>query len=105
MKIFSFPLLFILLFLWMPVGEPITEECECNGIPLKGRVKIVENFPDFEVKIVNNFEDIRVKTVTNFPDDCGEWEFVENFPDFTIKFVDNFPDFTIKYVENFPGID
>jgi hypothetical protein len=78
--------------------------CTFHGIPLKGKVKIVTSFPDLKVKVVENFQDISIKVVSNFPDECGEWQFVENFPDFTIQFVDNFPDFEIKYVENFPGV-
>lgn len=35
----------------------------------------------------------------------GEWQFVDNFPDFTIEYVDNFPDFTIQFVDHFPGIN
>lgn len=71
---------------------------------LHGKVKIVEHFADYKVKVVNNFPDLNVKAVSSFPDDCGEWQFVESFPDFTVEFVEHFPDFTIKYVEHFPGI-
>jgi hypothetical protein len=78
--------------------------CTFQGIPLKGKVKIVTSFPDIKVKVVDNFEDIAVKLVSNFPDDCGEWQFVDNFPDFTIQYVENFPDIKIKFVENFPGV-
>ena len=77
--------------------------CTCKGIPLMGKVKIVNAFHDFKVKIVNAFPDLKVKTVTAFPDKCGKWQFVESFPDFTIQFVEAFPDFTIQFVENFPG--
>ncbi|MES0490335.1 MAG: hypothetical protein ABUK01_10105 [Leptospirales bacterium] len=45
-----------------------------------------------------------MKLVDNFADDCGEWQIVENFPDFKIKFVDNFEDIKIEYVENWPGV-
>ncbi|GHT31936.1 hypothetical protein FACS189434_02620 [Bacteroidia bacterium] len=80
------------------------ENCTCNGIPLKGKVKVVTSFPDFKVQIVNSFPDLRVKTATSFPNNCGEWQFVESFPDFTVQFVVSFPDFKIKFVESFPGI-
>jgi hypothetical protein len=84
--------------------QPFSKEnCSCKGIPLKGKVKVVESFPDFKVQIVNSFPDIKVKTVTSFPDDCGEWQFVESFPDFTIQYVESFPDFKVKFVESFPG--
>lgn len=82
----------------------IEGDCTCKGIPLYGRVKVVENFADFKVKIVSSFPDLKVKTVSSFPDDCGEWQFVESFLDFTIQFVESFPDFTIQYVESFPGL-
>lgn len=99
--------LFILstAFIPTPTGdEKVESDCTCKGIPLYGKVKVVENFADFEVKVVENFPDLEVKLVSNFPDDCGEWQMVENFPDFTIKYVENFPDFEIKFVENFPGL-
>jgi hypothetical protein len=79
------------------------ENCTCNGKKLYGRVKVVDNFPDFEVKIVKSFSDLDVKVVDNFPDECGKWQFVESFPDFTVKFVNSFPDFEVKYVNSFPG--
>ena len=72
----------------------ITEDCTFNGIPLHGNVQIVENFADIKVQVVDNF-----------PDDCGQWEFVENFPDFKIQFVDSFPDIKIRFVESFPGVE
>src|SRR5690606_22153143 len=78
--------------------------CSCKGIPLNGKVKVVEHFADFKVSIVNSFSDIDVKVVTSFPDDCGELQFVEHFPDFTIQYVSSFPDFTIRMVEHFPGV-
>ena len=65
--------------------------------------KGVRNFADFKVKRVSSFPDLKVKRVKNFPDSCGEWQFVDNFPDFTVQFVDDFPDFTIQYVNSFPG--
>lgn len=84
--------------------EPVGEDCSCKGIPLYGRVKVVEAFADFKVKIVSSFPDLKVKTVSAFADECGEWQFVESFPDFTVQFVESFPDFTIHFVENFPGL-
>jgi hypothetical protein len=79
-------------------------DCTFHGIPLKGKVKVVTSSADIKVKVVENFQDISIKVVSNFPDDCGEWQFVDSFPDFTIQYVENFPDFEIKFVENFPGI-
>lgn len=79
-------------------------DCTWNGIPLFGKVQIVESFPDIKVGIVTSFPDLKVKTVTSFPDDCGEWQFVTSFPDFTIQFVESFPDIEIQMVESFPGL-
>ena len=80
------------------------EKCTYNRIPLKGRVKIVNSFPDIKIQAVNSFPDIEVKTVNSFPNRCGEWQFVESFPDFTIQFVESFPDVKVKFVESFPGM-
>lgn len=80
------------------------EKCTYNGIPLYGKVQIVEHFADFKIEIVEYFADIHVDTTQHFPNECGEWQLVEHFPDFTIQIVDNFGDFTIKYVEQFPGV-
>jgi hypothetical protein len=82
----------------------ITKDCKFKGQPLKGKVQIVESFPDFKVKQVSSFPDLKVKLVTSFPDDCGEWQIVESFPDFKIQYVDSFPDFKIKMVTSFPGM-
>jgi len=95
------------------IDEPLAAEassgnkvagCQYKGVPLYGKVKFVNSFPDFKVKIVENFPDLKVKYVENFPDACGKWKVVENFPDFKVQIVENFPDFTIKIVENFPGM-
>jgi len=80
------------------------ETCSCGKIPLKGKVKIVNSFPDFKVQVVNSFPDLKVKLVESFPDACGKWQIVESFPDFTIQFVESFPDFKIQFVESFPGV-
>lgn len=87
------------------LGADIATDCTLNGVALHGRVQVVEHFADFEVKIVEHFADLKVEPVSAFANDCGEWRFVEHFPDFTITFVDNFPDFTITYVDHFPGLD
>ncbi len=84
--------------------NPISSNCEWNGIKLYGKVEIVENFGDIKVEFVDNFGDIKVEFVENFADDCGEWEIVENFGDFTIEIVENFGDIKVEKVENFPGL-
>ena len=78
--------------------------CTCKNIPLRGKVKVVNAFPDFKIKVVEAFPDIKVKRVSAFPDKCGEWQFVDAFPDFTVQFVDAFPDFKVQFVEAFPGV-
>ncbi len=87
----------------VPMGK-VDKSCTFGGKKLRGKVKVVEHFPDFKVKAVEHFPDLKVKFVQNFPDSCGEWQLVEHFPDFTIKYVEHFPDFTIKKVEHFPGL-
>jgi hypothetical protein len=84
-------------------GDKVTD-CKCKGVPLYGKVKFVDHFPDFKVKIVESFPDLKVKLVDAFPDGCGKWKIVESFPDFTVQIVESFPDFTIKMVESFPGM-
>jgi len=79
-------------------------DCKCKGIPLYGKVKFVNSFPDFKVKIVDSFPDLKVKIVDAFLDACGKWKIVDAFPDFTVQIVESFPDFTIKMVESFPGM-
>ncbi len=87
----------------IPYGA-VSKDGYFKGIRLAGKVKVVKNFGDIKVQVVKNFPDLKVKKVSNFPNKIGEWQFVENFPDFTIQFVDNFPDIKIQYVDNFPGV-
>ena len=98
----------ILIFLFFGTGQvaftEVSGDCRWKGIPLYGKVKVVDSFPDFKVEIVRSFPDLKVKKVTSFADRCGEWTFVDSFPDFTIKFVNSFPDIKIKYVNSFPGV-
>lgn len=88
-------------------GEVFSTEldsCFYNNIPLHGKVKFVENFPDFTIKFVTSFPGLKVRFVDHFPDDCGEWQIVESFPDFKVKVVESFPDIEVKVVESFPGL-
>ena len=87
-----------------PDSEEVRKDCSFNEIPLHGKVKFVESFPDLKVKFVTSFPDLKVKFVSSFPDGCGEWQVVESFPDFTIQVVESFPDIEIKVVESFPGL-
>jgi hypothetical protein len=79
-------------------------QCDCTfkGIPLFGEVQYVTGgFPDVRVR-VTPFPDLRVRE-GSFADSCGEWEIVDNFPDFTVEIVTSFEDFGIEY-SPFPGI-
>ncbi|WP_017304572.1 hypothetical protein [Spirulina subsalsa] len=79
-------------------------QCHYKNQPLYGKVKIVENFPDFKIKVVSSFPQLKVQWVNAFPNRCGQWQFVEHFPDFTVQFVEHFPDFTVQFVEHFSGV-
>jgi hypothetical protein len=82
--------------------------CQQEGHRLYGKVQIVESFPDLTVQVVESFPDLKVKLVSSFPDACGEWQFVNSFPDLKpdlkIKFVTSFPDLKIQFVDSFPGL-
>lgn len=82
-----------------------SKACEFNGIKLFGKVQFVSSFPDIKIKYVSNFADIKVKFVENFPDECGEWQVVENFPEIKVQVVENFPDLEVQLVEHFPGME
>ena len=84
-------------------GE-IEDDCTWNGIPLHGKIKFVESFPDIKIQVVESFPGLKVKLVDAFPDDCGEWQIVESFPDFRVQVVESFPDIKVKFVESFPGL-
>jgi hypothetical protein len=89
----------------VPAGTGnLSDDCTFNGKKLAGKVKIVESFPDVRVKAVSSFPDLKVKKVSSFADECGEWQFVDSFPDFKIQYVDSFPDVEIAWVESFPGL-
>lgn len=83
----------------------IEADCTYKGIPLYGKVKIVDSFADIKIKPAGSFADIRVKKVRGFADACGEWEIVDSFPDFTVEFVNVFPDITVKFTDSFPGLE
>ena len=88
-----------------PAGTgKIGDDCTFNGKKLAGKVKVVDSFPDIRVKAVSSFPDLKVKRVSSFADRCGEWQFVDSFPDLKIQYVDSFPDIEIAWVESFPGM-
>ena len=78
--------------------------CSFKGLELKGKIQVVDSFPDIKVQIVTSFPDIKVKKVTSFPSDCGKWQFVDSFPDIKIQYVTSFPDIKVQFVESFPGV-
>lgn len=80
------------------------DRCTYNGIPLYGDVQIVQAFPDLKIQAVANFPDLNVQIVQNFPKQCGQWRFVEIFPDVKVQFVRIFPDLKVQFVNSFPGI-
>lgn len=82
----------------------IGSDCKFKGVELKGRVKIVNSFPDFKAQIVNAFPDLKVKHTSSVYR-CGEWNIVTSSPDFTVQIVNAFPDFKIQYVNAFPGTE
>jgi len=82
--------------LFIASRKPI-KDCKCDGINLYGRVKVVENHPDFKVKIVEHHADLQVKKVNYHSKNCGEWYFVDSHPDFTVKFVNSHEDFKIRF--------
>ena len=101
----SFALFLFSCYMLLPVYADGFNAADCtyNGIPLYGKVQVVEHFADFNVQVVEHFADLDVKVVKHFPDSCGKWIFVTSFPDFKISFVNHFADFKIHYVNSFPG--
>lgn len=77
--------------------------CSFNGIPLYGKVKVVNAYAD-KVQVVNNYSDLDVKLVDHYEDSCGKWKFVDNYPDFKVQFVDHYGDIKIRFVDNYSGL-
>ena len=86
------------------LANPITRDGYFNGIPLWGKVRVVDAFPDIKVQVVDAFPDLKVQIVEAFPDSLGKWQFVKSGEDFKIQFVKAFPDIKIKFVNAFPGL-
>jgi hypothetical protein len=94
----------------MDAGVPncgrIRCDCTFEGIPLFGRVQYVDEIdsPMIRVSEAVTIPDLRVQELDILAaDSCGEWQIVNDFPDFTVAIVDNFEDFEIEY-SMFPGI-
>lgn len=98
----------LLLFISLPSMIAWADDCvlvkDGKTIPLHGKVKIVEHFPDIKVQIVEHFADVDVVIVQHSPDDCGEVQLVEHFPDVKVQIVEHFPDIKVRIVQAFPGV-
>ena len=87
------------------ISEPIDrDDCTCKGIPLHGKIKIVNCCADFKVEIVNCCADIDVEVVNCCGDRCGQWQFVNSGEDFTIEIVNCCGDFKARFVNCCAGI-
>ena len=82
--------------------DEIKYNCSYKGIPLYGKVKVVNAGEDFKVRKVRSFGNLRVREV-KYPKKCGQWEFVETFEDFKIRYVDALEDFSIEFVNGLEG--
>ena len=80
------------------------EDCTFKGIPLHGKIKIVNCCADFKVEIVNCCADIDVEVVNCCGDRCGQWQFVNSGEDFTIEIVNCCGDFKARFVNCCAGI-
>ncbi len=77
--------------------------CYFNGVPMWGKVQVVDYLADFDVQVVDYLADLDVQAADYIADSCGEWVFVDYVPDFTVRFVSYVPDFTIRFVDYLPG--
>lgn len=98
MKRFVRPVVFTVCWLLFSAATPVAD-CQCKGIVLYGRVRVVRYNADFKVKVVEYGADLNVEKVAYAPNRCGKWQFVEHSEDFTVQFVDYGEDFTVQYVE------
>jgi hypothetical protein len=86
----------------LPTGGWDPNTCTFDGIPMWGRVQVVDFLADVTIQEVTLFPDLYVQVVDFLPNSCGKWQEVSFLPDFTVQFVDFFPDLYIQY-SNFPG--
>ena len=86
-----------------PARRGVQADCTYGGVPLYGKVEVVDFMADFDVKVVDFMADLDVQEVDFMPTSCGKWQFVDFMPDFSVRFVDFMPDFTIKFVDFMPG--
>jgi len=104
MKAILIAMVVILSFAFIQ-DKPIDKDCKCKGIPLYGKVKIIDINPDFKVQVVERNPDLNIIFVDRNPNRCGEWQIVDRAADFTVKVVDRAADFTIKIVDISPGLN
>ena len=99
--------LLLLALLGLPslalAGPAVDGQCRAKGVLLHGKVKVVKQGADLKVRKVTAFPDLKVQEVKSFPDKCGQWQYVDAFPDFTIQYEESFPDLKIQMVSSFPG--
>ncbi len=100
--------IFTIVLVLLSIGVWAEDDCviikDGKAIPLYGKVKIVEHFPDLKVQIVEHFPDLEIVIVQHAPDDCGEVQLVESFPDVKVQIVEHFPDIKVRIVRAFPGM-
>ncbi len=72
-----------------------------DDCPLKGRVKIVKEYPDLTIKIVEEYPDIEVTVVDSYvEDECGRIMIVNEYPNLYVKIVNEYPDITIRFKDS-----
>lgn len=92
---------FYLLFAVAFAGSAFAQQAIQDTCLLKGRVKIVEDYPDFTVKIVEDYPDLEVEVVEFYVgNECGRIQFVTEYPKVTIKIVNDYPDITIRFKDS-----
>ena len=62
--------------------RPRQGQLHVQGHPLRGKVQIVDAFPDIKIEVVTAFEDLRVERVRAFASAAANGEIVTAFPDF-----------------------
>ncbi len=82
--------------------DPYT--CTFRGMQLSDKVQKVENYGDLKAEVVSYDADLEVDTNESYPSKCGEWKFVEDYPDFKVQFVSYGGDIKIRYVSYSPGV-
>ena len=103
-KVYLSAISIVFICLSFTADKPVNDDCTCKEIPLFGRVRVVSSYADFKVEVVTAFEDIKIDTTKTITNKCGQWQIVNDFPDFTVQFVNAFPDFKVRFVTAFEGL-